>query len=359
MKKIFIFFLLLLTTGVYSNPKLPSFTLNEFGFTDKGWVIELKSAYFPGSIQIISDTDTSDFFPIYINIDSMICIITNGNLQKKVHINPLGDNIVIRDPNNWCVVWFSFGSKGGGIQRIVPKVNQSFSVWHKPLGKTFFYLDNSPTFGLPNDSIGAIGTLNGIIIDTLGNPIPNLKVYYDYETYYGGGDIYTTTDDSGHFCITNFAECLTLKFKNRYFYDDKVNVLLYPDSTTNISIVIKTDILSGVEPGYVLAGFNLEQNFPNPFNPTTKIKYSIPTSPQPSPYKGEGARVRLKVYDILGNEVATLVDEEQPAGEYEVEFSTKGGSAYGGNGYSLTSGIYFYQLKVGIFIDTKKLCILK
>ncbi|RJP71006.1 MAG: T9SS C-terminal target domain-containing protein [Ignavibacteriales bacterium] len=95
--------------------------------------------------------------------------------------------------------------------------------------------------------------------------------------------------------------------------------------------------------------FSLSQNYPNPFNPTTKIKYSIPTSPQPSPYKGEGARVRLKVYDILGNEVATLVNEEQPAGEYEVEL----------DGSKFSSGIYFYQLKVGNFIETKKLLLLK
>ncbi len=95
--------------------------------------------------------------------------------------------------------------------------------------------------------------------------------------------------------------------------------------------------------------FSLSQNYPNPFNPSTKIKYSIPTSPQPSPYKGEGARVRLKVYDILGNEVATLVNEEQPAGEYEVEFK----------GTDISSGIYFYQLKVGNFIETKKMIFLK
>ncbi len=356
MKKVFTLLSLITSIILNANPRLPTFTLNEFGFDEKGWVIELCS-YDYGSdfqIQIISNTDTSKFFRIYPVGNSYYYLISKDSLNEEFYINPLGDNIVIRDPNNWCVVWFSFGSKGGGIQRIVPKVNQSFSVWHKPLGKTFFYLDNSPTFGLPNDSIGAIGTLNGIIKDTLGHPIPNLKVYYDYETYYGGGDIYTTTDDSGHFCITNFAECLSLKFKNRYFYDDKVNVLLYPDSTINISIVIKTDILSGVEPGYVLAGFNLEQNFPNPFNPTTKIKYTIPVETLRSAEGGTSLQnVTLKVYDILGNEVATLVDEEQPAGEYEVEFSVNQSEV------SLPSGIYFYRLIVGIFIDTKKMCILK
>jgi hypothetical protein len=65
------------------------------------------------------------------------------------------------------------------------------------------------------------------------------------------------------------------------------------------------------------------------------------------------------VYDILGNEVATLVNEEQAPGVYEVEFSTKGGSASGGNAYSLPSGVYFYKLKSGSFIETKKMVVLK
>jgi hypothetical protein len=103
--------------------------------------------------------------------------------------------------------------------------------------------------------------------------------------------------------------------------------------------------------------FQLFQNYPNPFNPTTKIKFTILTSPlNPSPYQGEGQRERLvvlKVYDVLGNEIATLVNEEKPAGTYEVEFSAIGG----GNG--LTSGIYFYQLRAGNIIETKKMLMIK
>jgi photosystem II stability/assembly factor-like uncharacterized protein len=86
--------------------------------------------------------------------------------------------------------------------------------------------------------------------------------------------------------------------------------------------------------------FELFQNYPNPFNPSTKIKFTIPS------VIASGAKqsqlVTLKVYDVLGNEIATLVNEELPAGEYEVEFNTN--SVEGRN---LTSGVYFYQLKIG------------
>ena len=67
----------------------------------------------------------------------------------------------------------------------------------------------------------------------------------------------------------------------------------------------------------------------------------------------------MKVFDVLGNEVATLVNEEKPAGSYEVEFSTIGGSAFGGNTYKLNSGIYFFQITAGNYVETKKMVLLK
>jgi len=94
--------------------------------------------------------------------------------------------------------------------------------------------------------------------------------------------------------------------------------------------------------------FVLHQNFPNPFNPNTSIQYAV----------NSRQFVSLKVYDVMGNEVAVLVNEEKPAGEYDVEFSA-GGSAFGGIAYTLASGIYFYQLWAGSFIQTKKMVYLK
>lgn len=85
--------------------------------------------------------------------------------------------------------------------------------------------------------------------------------------------------------------------------------------------------------------FKLEQNFPNPFNPTTKIQYQLPAN----------ARVTLKVYDILGSEVATLVNEEQEAGYKEVQFT----------GSNIASGMYVYRLQAGEYISTKKMMLLK
>ncbi len=90
--------------------------------------------------------------------------------------------------------------------------------------------------------------------------------------------------------------------------------------------------------------YSLSQNYPNPFNPTTTISYSIPTN-----VKRETQEVKLTIYDVLSKEVATLVNKVQSPGKYKVDF----------DGNRLSSGIYYYQLKSGKFIETKKMIILK
>lgn len=85
--------------------------------------------------------------------------------------------------------------------------------------------------------------------------------------------------------------------------------------------------------------FDLIQNYPNPFNPSTSIQFSV----------GSGQLVTLKVYDVLGNDVATLVNEYRNAGTYEVEF----------NSAALSSGFYFYKLQAGSFVETKKMILMK
>ncbi|MHB1688379.1 MAG: aryl-sulfate sulfotransferase [Ignavibacteriaceae bacterium] len=137
----------------------------------------------------------------------------------------------------------------------------------------------------------------------------------------------------------------------------KVSPDLDPDSTYKIKIssVSNPNLFSISDSSFTLVGattgianttgviknFVLNQNYPNPFNPSTIINYQIPFS----------SKVVLKVYDVLGNEIATLVNEEQPAGSYDVQFSSQK--------YQLASGIYFYRLQAGNYVSVKKLLLLK
>jgi hypothetical protein len=104
--------------------------------------------------------------------------------------------------------------------------------------------------------------------------------------------------------------------------------LFWKDSTTSVSPV-----------DFLPSEYSLSQNFPNPFNPSSNIVFTIP----------ERNFVSLKVFDLLGSEIISLVNEELDAGRYEVEFS----------GNDLSSGIYIYQIRAGSFIDTKKMILLR
>lgn len=100
------------------------------------------------------------------------------------------------------------------------------------------------------------------------------------------------------------------------------------------------DILAGVASGSSMpGGYSLSQNYPNPFNPATAISYTVP----------QGGLVKMKVYDVLGREVMTLVSEEKPAGSYQIIF----------NGNGLSSGIYYYKMNTGEFVQTRKMILCK
>ncbi len=98
------------------------------------------------------------------------------------------------------------------------------------------------------------------------------------------------------------------------------------------------------DPNNIPASFELAQNFPNPFNPTTSIKFGLPAK----------SHANIKVYNLLGQEIAILVDQELPAGTYTAEWDGRDK-----NNTEVASGIYFYKLVAGDFIDTKKMMLVK
>ena len=140
-----------------------------------------------------------------------------------------------------------------------------------------------------------------------------------------------------------------------YSYN-KVLLEFYPDSLKNYSAMLtvysnvgnKEIVVTGIgtdntvnvqDQNLTPLAFTLEQNYPNPFNPSTIISFKLP----------EQTNVELKVYDVLGNEVATLVNESKPAGNYEAEW----------NASNLPSGVYIYQLRAGTYTQMKKMILLK
>ena len=120
----------------------------------------------------------------------------------------------------------------------------------------------------------------------------------------------------------------------------RLNAIFHGGYKVNISYkLIVTDV--NKDDAITIKEFSLSQNYPNPFNPSTVISYQLPVS----------SKVSLKIYDLLGREVATLVNEEQSAGRHNYELGIRN--------YDLASGIYFYKLQANNFIETKKMLVIK
>ncbi|MCW8811723.1 MAG: T9SS type A sorting domain-containing protein [Ignavibacteriaceae bacterium] len=211
--------------------------------------------------------------------------------------------------------------------------------------RTSFYYDSLTTF--LNYAIAQLWTGNqfqnsfklNIINDELGNQIQQLEEIWN-------GNAWVNDIKRVYTYIWNYFESCNAELWNGTNWEPGDTPILVdnPDGfkiaiiTHSISIYYIIVNVESTNPN-TPSDFSLLQNYPNPFNPTTSLQYAI----------GSRQFVTLKVYDLLGREIATLVNEEKPAGEYEVEF----------NATNLPSGIYFYQLNAGEFTEVKKMILLK
>jgi photosystem II stability/assembly factor-like uncharacterized protein len=264
---------------------------NLYAGTRGGWIYKSTN---DGSSWTVSRTGTNSFYGVV-----MIRVAPNGNIFVSTN-----DQGMLRSTNNGAT-W--------------ENVTHSIS-WY-----------NSRSLG----------------INSKGEIFTSFAESYQYDTeekiYY--------SNNNGESWI-DYTTNLKLIGTRNFGFDKEDNVYLATDeSVWRINPDSVTTIVKNEDKVYQFA---LMQNYPNPFNPVTKIKYSIPTSP-PTPLQAErganpsGVSVSLKIYDILGNEVTTLVNESKAPGEYEVEW----------NAANFSSGVYFYTLRAGGLVQTRKLVLLK
>ncbi len=195
--------------------------------------------------------------------------------------------------------------------------NTSTAYGYDALTKTWTQISITGELNLPPRIVEYMGII----------PVDNRKGYYAYSAKHNFWGYLYTNDYKSEYVGENIA-CIRDNATKTLF-------AFYPDAVVGINEeVINSQPLR----------FELQQNYPNPFNPSTTIRFELPFS----------GLVTLKIYDVLGNEIVKLVDEELVAGKHEVEFNSHSVEVR-----NLSSGVYFYQLRAGDFVETKKMILLK
>jgi photosystem II stability/assembly factor-like uncharacterized protein len=247
---------------------------------------------------------------------------------------------IIKRTTNGGTTWTTVGS---GDQTIL----QSVCFADENIGYTVGHSSIMPTSGIRKTTNGGLnwsyvaGFTMYVLDDIFSPDINNITIVG--ESPYGG--IILSSSSGGSDWIER------LKGTTAAFYgvsfSNSVNGIVVGSGgtilrTTDSLVTIDDSKIKNNEP----TQYKLFQNYPNPFNPTTSLKYAI----------NSRQFVTLKVYDLLGREIATLVNEVKPAGEFEVEFNA---ASHSGKVRNLPSGIYFYQLNAGDYKETKKMVLLK
>jgi len=193
------------------------------------------------------------------------------------------------------------------------------------------------------------GDLTGTITttDTNSNTVPlsGALVVVAQDSVFKAASV---TDSSGQFIMDSLSAGEFLVLANKIGYSsDSITVTLGGSSRSSAHAKLKlkrVNMRKTMHNNNVALNFHLGQNYPNPFNPSTKIRFSIPSN-----IRNVATEVKLVIYDLLGREIAKLVDENLLPGNYEVQW----------NAASIASGVYFYSLRAGNYSQIRKMVLLK
>jgi hypothetical protein len=343
-----VFVLFVILTNTFSNP-IATYFINEFMIDSTGWKIELHPSDSQQDSILLNDwfltskTDTAYFKEgIYISGDRFI-VITQDSLISHLNIDAAGDTLTLYQSEGFYMDRLFFGNTGG-YSTPSPKPGQSICLRVYSDGywqQHYYYLDNTPTMGYPNDSSNAKGYIDGYVKDSLNNPIEGVKVIYGYVDVppNGAQPVYVETNSSGYFSYYDFSIFKRLEFGKDGFYCPDTSLQIWPDSivTLDIQMSLIVGIAEVQEP--TIDNFELKQNYPNPFNSSTTFIYSL----------SENGFIEVNIYDEKGELVEKLFKGNQPKGEYKLNW----------NADNLASGIYFYEVKTKGYKISKKCLLLK
>lgn len=293
---------------------------------------------------------------------SVLYIATNGGIYKSADgaaswvltYSPFleGCYSVTVDPTNANTVYLGSGVYNGPIK----KSSDGGSTWNSYGSGINFenifalkVVPRSPKTVYAGGVYFGFGTYSGLysLPDGVSRWIKNINNFYTSEITYNPknpSEIYASSFNAGVYRSTDGGNSWSsISNALPYFTSDAIcfdSNKVYA-AFRNAGIWQTSSVVTGIEnqDSELPINFSLSQNYPNPFNPTTTINYSVSTT----------SFVTLKVYDVLGKEVVTLVNEEKGVGNYSIEFNAK----------AFSSGVYFYRIQTRDFVATKKLVYLK
>ncbi len=320
-----------------------------------GWYLGVSSSSDNGSTWSDFDvidpryiTGLEDFDEIYDykpNDGNIVSYCGDINIDANGHVHIVTALRDTNSANNSIVDIYQTGSGWAGDVVYSGLIDNSFDN-----GPGLGQMGPSPYLALDSSrTVMAVQWVNGVSAS-----IPWCDAYFSYRTLAGADTMWSTprnltVSDSINNTATHLASMLATVDANNFmafsmydYVDGATGPFSDTTATTNIYIapVSFQTTAVGVNDGVnAVNTFSLDQNYPNPFNPTTLIKYSL----------GERSNVTLKVYDLLGREVATLVNGSQNAGTHSINF----------NASNLASGLYIYKIQAGNFTQSHKMMLLK
>ena len=301
-----------------------------------------------GTSRIILSQDSAKFLSVWV--DDRTGIDKIYGRMFTVDGTPLAQSFLISDSLETTTLY----NLSGSINPLDGKFAVLWAVESNPVWQLKLrWVDQN---GIPDSNILEITSAEDSVIE-----YPDFEIDIDYlgrtvvawEEYSGGKTAifskrYSTTGNPYGQKIkvsqSGYADNVNQYYPKVKFYNNQLYYVWWQTNSQSQKIyarIIDFDYLVGVqqESGNLVDVYNLSQNYPNPFNPTTAISYSIPNS----------SFVQIQIFDILGRKVSTLLNEEKTAGNYKINF----------NASNLTSGVYFYRLQAGSFVQTKKMLLIK
>jgi len=327
-------------TEWYSQTSGTTSDLSSVHFTDSntGWAVGGDAEYPKGII--LKTTNSGNAWMVQLDSVALklndVCFINNNNIGFAVGGSSDHNLKKFNDPHN------IFKTADGGV-------NWNGEVFQVEAISGISFLDTLNGLLVANEPLHKMFGSIWITTDGGLNWISKVNELYAFSSVIFANENYAYAVGDHKISFTSDGG---FNWTGLYDFTNNLQSVCFIDSITGWVVGDNGTILHTTNGGVTFIDneptqpteFILEQNYPNPFNPSTKIIWQSPV----------GSYQTIKVFDVLGNEIATLVDEYKPAGKYEVEFNI-----YSDEGRNLSSGVYLYQLRAGEFIQTRKMILLR